>query len=95
MRNEQNTESAAVWQAAQHRRAEDLAIWLGHSAKQCRKGPEATSAGPRPRLALARGMTIAFIAFAAIVSVSAVVQAERPSHIALRPTGPMPQVNVP
>jgi hypothetical protein len=95
MRNQQNFESAAVWRAAQHRRGEDLAIWLGHSAKQPGKGPEATGAGSRPRLVLARGMTIIAIAFAAIISVSAVVQAERPAHVALRPTGPMPQVNVP
>jgi hypothetical protein len=40
-------------------------------------------------------MTMAVIAFAAIVSVSAVVQAERPVHVAIRPTGPMPAVNVP
>jgi hypothetical protein len=95
MRNEQNADTAAVWRAAQHRRAEDLAMWSGHSAKQHGKGPEAASAGPGPRLVLARGMTIAAIAFAAIISVSAVVQAERLAHVALRPTASMPQVNVP
>jgi hypothetical protein len=68
---------------------------LGRSAKRHGKGPDATSTRSSSRLVLARGMTIAVIAFAAIVSVSAVVQAERPSHVAFRPTGPMPQVNVP
>jgi hypothetical protein len=95
MHNEQNAESAAVWRAAQQCRAEDLAMWLGHSSKQRGTGPQANIAGSGPRLVLARGMTFAAIAFAAIISVSAVVQAERPSHLALRPTGPMPQVNVP
>jgi hypothetical protein len=93
MHNERSTESATVWQAAQRRRTEDLAMWLG--SKQAGKAPRAGIAGSRPRLALARGMTMAVIAFAAIVSVSAVVQAERPVHVAIRPTGPMPAVNVP
>jgi hypothetical protein len=42
-----------------------------------------------------RAIAIAIIAFAAVISVSAVVQAKKPHHVALRPTAPMPAVNVP
>jgi hypothetical protein len=95
MWNEQDTESASVWRAAQYRRTDDLATWLSPLLKQSGKKPKADIGGFGLRLALVRGMTIAVIAFTAIVSVSAVVQAERPSHVTLRPTGPMPDVNVP
>jgi hypothetical protein len=42
-----------------------------------------------------RGIVIAILAFAAVTSVSAVVQANKSPHIALLPTGPMPAANVP
>jgi hypothetical protein len=42
-----------------------------------------------------RGMTIAIIAFAAVTSISAVVRAKKPPQFMLRPSGPLPAVNVP
>ena len=42
-----------------------------------------------------RAAVIAMIAFAAVTSISAVVQAKKSLHVALQPTGPMPAVNVP
>jgi hypothetical protein len=42
-----------------------------------------------------REITIAIITIAAVSSISAVVQAKKPPHVALRPTGPLPAVNVP
>jgi hypothetical protein len=94
---EQNTETAEVWRAAQHRRSNDLAERLGHFLK--RSGELLRfgfSQRPlKPRFALARGVTIAVIALAAITSVSVVVDAKKPAHTLVRSTGPMPAVNVP
>ncbi len=42
-----------------------------------------------------RGIAIAVVALAAVSSISAVVQAKKAQHVVLRPTGPMPEVNVP
>jgi hypothetical protein len=42
-----------------------------------------------------RVVVIAVLVFAAVVSVSAVVQAKRSPPIKLLPTGPLPAVNVP
>jgi hypothetical protein len=42
-----------------------------------------------------RAIVIAIFAVAAVASVSAVVQAQKSQHVALRVTGPMPAVNVP
>jgi hypothetical protein len=93
---QQDVQSAEIWRAAQHRRTEDLAKWLGHFLKRSEKVPDADIQRPlKPRLALTRGMRIAVVTFAAITSVSAVVEAKKPPHVVLRPTGPMPAVNVP
>jgi hypothetical protein len=93
----QNAELAEIWRAAQNRRAEDLSSWLGTSARQSRKSPTIRFAGPplHRRFALARGLTIATVAFVALASVSAAVHAGKTSHIVLRATGPMPPVNIP
>jgi hypothetical protein len=42
-----------------------------------------------------RVIVAAIIALAAVSSASAVVRANRSSHLVLLPTGPMPPVNVP
>jgi hypothetical protein len=88
---QKNFDLAEIWRAAQLRRTEDLTGRLSQSLKR--------SAIPRlrlkPRLALARGITIAIITFAAITSVSAVVHAKKSLPVALRPTSPMPAVSVP
>jgi hypothetical protein len=97
MQNTENRETAEIWRAAQHRRTEDITGWLGRFLKRSDEMPsvDISRRSPKPHLALARGLTIAVITLAAVTSVSAVVDAKRPSHGALRPTGPMPAVNVP
>ena len=94
MQNAQNAEYAAVWSAAHHRRTEDLSnLFLKRSKKT--PGADLAQSLLKPRLALMRGIAIAIIAFAAVTSVSAVVHAKKTPPVALRPTGPMPAVNVP
>jgi hypothetical protein len=97
MQYQQDAQSAEIWRAAQHRRTEDLAKWLSHFLKRSEKVLGADIAQPplKPRFALTRGMRIAVVTFAAITSVSAVVEAKKPPHVVLMPTGPMPAVNVP
>jgi hypothetical protein len=97
MQHKQHAQSAEIWRAAQHRRTEDLAKWLGHSLERSEKMPGFEIPHPRLKLrfALARGIAIATITFAAITSVSAVVHIKRPPHVELRPTAPMPAVSIP
>jgi hypothetical protein len=97
MQNKQNAEPADIWRAAQHRRTEDLTNWLTDVLKRSDETPGAdiTQRSLKPRFALARGLTIAVITLAAVTSVSVVVDAKKLSHAILRPTGPMPAVNVP
>jgi hypothetical protein len=97
MQNAHNSETAEVWSAAQHRRTQDLAEWLGHFLKRSNEVPRSDvyQGLLKPRLALARGLTMAVITLVAVISVSAVVDAKRPPHVVLRSTGPMPAVNVP
>jgi hypothetical protein len=93
MQNVQDSGYAEIWRAAQHRRTEDL---TSHFLTPSKKMDADIARTPfKPRLALARGITIAIITFAAVTSVSAVVHATKPPHIVLKPTGPMPAVNVP
>jgi hypothetical protein len=94
---EQNVESAEIWRAAQLRRTEDLAEWPSHILKRSKKMPNADIAQLpfKRRLALTRAITAAVVAFATVISVSAVVEAKKPPHAVLRPTVPMPVVNVP
>jgi hypothetical protein len=92
MQNE-SAESADIWRAAQHRRTEDLGEWLGHFLIRSDKLPGQPIL--KPRLALARAIAIAVITFGSVISVSAVVEAKRSPHVVLRPTSPMPAVNVP
>jgi hypothetical protein len=86
-KEQKNDDLSEIWSAAQHRRIEDLTGWV------------TSPLVPRPRrkrrFVLARGITIAIIAFAAITSVSAVVDAKKSPHVALRATSPMPAVSVP
>jgi hypothetical protein len=93
MHNEHNVESAEIWRAAQHRRTEDLAKWLSHFLKM--QNADIDRLPFKPHLALTRGIGIAVIAFAAVISVSVVVEAKKPPHVILRPTSPMPAINVP
>jgi hypothetical protein len=96
MHNDQGAESADIWRAAQHRRTEDLAGWLSHFLK--RRGMPDTDVAQRPlkpRFALAGGLAIAAVTVVAVTSVSAVVGAKKPPHAVLKPTSPMPAVNVP
>jgi hypothetical protein len=97
MQNTENRETAEIWRAAQHRRTEDHTEWLSRFMKRSDEMPsfDISRRSLKPHLALARGLTIAVITLAAVTSVSAVVDAKRPPHVALRPTGPMPAVNVP
>jgi hypothetical protein len=98
MRFEQDAQSADIWRAAQHRRTEDFAKWLGHCLERSEKMPGIEIRHPRLklRLALARGIAIATITFVAVSSVSAVVHTNKSHHqVALSPIGPMPAVNVP
>jgi|ERR1700756_2090465 hypothetical protein len=97
MQNAQDTGSAEVWTAAQHRRTEDLSYWLRTFSKRSEKSA-ATEMGwrlPRLRLDLGRGLAVAIVAFTALTSVSAVVHAKKQPHIVLRPTAALPAVNVP
>jgi hypothetical protein len=89
MHNEHNHDLPEIWRAAQLRRTEDLTGWLSQSLKRS----DIPRQLMKPRLALARGMTIAIITFAAITSVSAVVHAKKSPHVAL--IGPIPAVSVP
>lgn len=92
MQNEPNVEYAEIWQAAQHRRTEDLTGWLSRSEKM----PGADMVWPWPLgFSLRRGMAVAMITLVAITSVSAVVHAKKSVHVALRATSPMPAVNLP
>jgi hypothetical protein len=97
MQIEQNVESAEIWRAAQLRRTEDIAKWLSHFLRRSEKMPKVDTAqlAFRPRLALTRAITVAVVTFATVISVSAVVEAKKPPHAVLRPTVPMPAVNVP
>jgi hypothetical protein len=97
MQNAQDAGSAEIWTAAQHRRTEDLAHWLGTSFKRSEKSPATAMRWRQPewRLALMRGLAVAIIAFAALTSVSAMVHAKKQPHLVLRPTAAMPAVNVP
>jgi hypothetical protein len=96
MHNKHNVESADIWRAAQRRRTEDIAGWLGQSLERQRRA-DADKATPLPKLgfSLARSIAVAIIALVAITSVSAVVQAKKSSHVRLTATGLMPAVNVP
>jgi hypothetical protein len=91
--NEQNAEFAEIWRAAQHRRTADLARWRNHFLKPNDKMP--IQSRFRPRRLLAHAVVTAVIALAAFISVSALVDAKKPLAFVLRPTGPMPAVNVP
>jgi hypothetical protein len=96
MQKAQDAGSAEIWRAAQSRRTEDLDEWLSPFVKQIEKSPTIKVVQPpqRPRLTLMRGLTIATIAFAALASVSAAVHAGKTPHFVLRPTAPLPAVNV-
>ena len=89
-------ESADIWRAAQRRRTEDIAGWLGQSLESQRRA-DADKTTPLPKLgfSVARSIAVAIIALVAITSVSAVVHAKKSSHVTLSATGPMPAVNVP
>jgi hypothetical protein len=97
MQKAQDAGSAEIWTAAHHRRTEDLADWLRTSFKRNERSPAPKTDWdpPEPRLALMRGLTVAIIAFVALISVSAGVHAKKRAHIALRPTAVLPAVNVP
>lgn len=97
MQNAYDPQSADVWRAAEHRRTDDLANWLSLYLKARERSP-ATDIGWRPmglRFAGMRALTIALVMFAALTSVSAVVHAGKRPQFVLRPTAPMPAVNVP
>jgi hypothetical protein len=93
----QNAQNDEIWRAAQHRRTEDLSRWVSRSLERTEKMPAADHARVRPNLGLAlvRNMAIVAITLAAITSVSAVVHANKSTHVALKATGPMPAVSVP
>jgi hypothetical protein len=97
MRNAHNSETAEVWSAAQHRRTQDLVEWLDYclTRNDEMQGSDVYQGFLKPRLAFARGLTMAVITLAAVISVSAAVDTKRPPHVVLRSTGPMPAVNVP
>jgi hypothetical protein len=94
MQNAHDPQSA--WRAAEHRRTDDLANWL--SPYLTRERSPATDVVWRPmglRFARMGALTIALVTFAALTSVSAVVHAGKQPSFVLRPTAPMPAVNVP
>jgi hypothetical protein len=97
MQNAQDAGSAEIWTAAQHRRTEDIADWVGASFKRRKKSPAPDMGWRRPglRVTLMRGLAVATVAFVAVTSVSAVVHANKRPHLVLRPTAAMPAVNVP
>jgi hypothetical protein len=96
MQNAQDTGSAEVWTAAQHRRTEDLSNWLRTFSKWSEKSAANTGwRQPELRLGLGRGLAVAIVVFTALTSVSAVVHAKKQPHIVLRPTAALPAVNVP
>jgi hypothetical protein len=95
MQNHENAELAEIWRAAQHRRTEDIAEWLSHFLRRSEEMPDVARRPLKPRFALGRGLAIAAITIAAVSSVSALVDPKKPPHVVLRPTNPMPAVNVP
>jgi hypothetical protein len=93
----QNAQNDEIWRAAQHRRTEDLGRWVSRSLERRQNMSAADHARVRPNLGLSlvRVMAIVAIILAAITSVSAVVHANKSTHVALRATGPMPAVSAP
>jgi hypothetical protein len=96
MQNAHDPQSADVWRAAEHRRTDDLANWLS-SYLTLERSP-VTNVVWRPvglRFARIAALSIALVTFAALTSVSAVVHAGKRPPFVLRPTAPIPAVNVP
>jgi hypothetical protein len=91
----QNEETAETWRAAQYRRTDDLAGWLSHLSKQSEKMIGADVPRLKRRHGWALGLATAVITLAAVSSVSALVDVKKSPHVVIRPTGPMPAVNVP
>jgi hypothetical protein len=89
MQNVRDAGLAEIWNAAQHRRTEDLAEMRASPAAGIGRWPI------MPRLALMRGLSVALVAFGLLTSVSVAVQAKKHPPVVLRPTAPMPAVNVP
>jgi hypothetical protein len=97
IQNAQDPQSADVWRAAEHRRTDDLANWLSRYFTRERSSATDVVWGPVGlRFARMGALTAAFVTFAALTSVSAVVHAgKRPPFVLMRPTAPIPAVNVP
>jgi hypothetical protein len=97
IQNAQDPQSADVWRAAEHRRTDDLANWLSPYFTRERSSATDVVWGPVGlRFARMGALTAAFVTFAALTSVSAVVHAgKRPPFVLMRPTAPIPAVNVP
>jgi hypothetical protein len=96
MQNVHDRQSADVWRAAEHRRTDDLANWL--SPYLTHERSPAINVVWRPvglRFARMGALTIALVTFVALTSISAVVHAGKRPPFVLRPTAPIPAVNVP
>jgi hypothetical protein len=89
MQNARDAGFAEIWKAAQNRRTEDLAGRRASPAAGIRWLPNMS------RLALMRGLSVAVVVFGLLTSVSVAVQAKKHPPVVLRPTAPMPAVNVP
>jgi hypothetical protein len=99
MQNVQIAETADIWRAAQYRRTEDLTgWWVGYFSRRSEKMTDADVVAQRalkPHHALALAWATAAMTLAAVTSVSTLVDAEKSPHVVMRPTGPMPAVNIP
>jgi hypothetical protein len=96
MQNAHDPQAADVWRGAEHRRTDDLTNWL--SPYFMRERWPATNVVWRPvglRFARIVALGIALVTFAALTSVCAVVHAGKRPAFVLRPTLPIPAVNVP
>ena len=96
MQSAHDPQLADVWRAADHRRPDDLANWLSPCLTR-ERSPAANVIWRPVGLGFARmgALTIALVTFAALTSISAVVHAGKRPPFVLRPTAPIPAVNVP
>jgi hypothetical protein len=90
-----DAELAAIWRAAEHRRIDDLVKWLRLERGDKPVARDRIWSPLRPRIALTHAFTVLMITFTALASVSAVVHAGKPPQVVLKPSGPIPAVNVP
>jgi hypothetical protein len=93
--NTPDAELAVISRAAEHRRIDDLAKWLRLERGGKPAARDRIRRLLRPRIALTNAFTVLMITFTALASASAVVHAGKPPQVVLKPSGPMPAVNVP